>query len=63
MKPERKRAATIVDAGAETPRKRPRFIAGPWDKSEMEAYICVSEPWPLGVIIPSQVPLATYFQA
>jgi hypothetical protein len=26
------------------------------------AYICASEPWPLGVLIDSHVPLATYFQ-
>jgi len=26
-------------------------------------YIWVSEPWPLGVVMLSQVPLATYFQA
>ena len=25
-------------------------------------HIAVSEPWPLGVVMPSQVPLATYFQ-
>jgi hypothetical protein len=25
-------------------------------------YIAVSEPWPFGVFMPSQVPLATYFQ-
>ena len=25
-------------------------------------YIAVSEPWPFGVVMPSQVPLATYFQ-
>ena len=27
-----------------------------------EAHIAVSEPWPFGVFMPSQVPLATYFQ-
>ena len=26
-------------------------------------YIWVSEPWPFGVIMASQLPLATYFQA
>jgi hypothetical protein len=25
-------------------------------------HIAVSEPWPLGVVIASQLPLATYFQ-
>ena len=25
-------------------------------------HICVSEPWPFGVFMSSQVPLATYFQ-
>jgi hypothetical protein len=25
-------------------------------------YIAVSEPWPFGVVMPSHVPLATYFQ-
>src|ERR1700677_261993 len=41
----------------------PASSAEPWDKSETEAHIWVNEPWPLGVIMPSQVPLATYFQA
>jgi hypothetical protein len=27
-----------------------------------QIYIAVSEPWPFGVVMPSQVPLATYFQ-
>ena len=26
-------------------------------------YIWISEPWPFGVLMPSQVPFGTYFQA
>ena len=31
-------------------------------KNGASAHICVNEPWPFGVVMPSQEPLATYFQ-
>jgi hypothetical protein len=31
-------------------------------EADASDHICVSIPWPLGVLMLSQVPLATYFQ-
>ena len=46
------------------PKKRLRSIRAEPRETKANAldYIGVSMPWPLGVFMPSQLPLATYFQ-
>jgi len=58
-----------VDPGADLPPCVTGMLGGGtalgWrgQKRPQPNYIWVSEPWPLGVVMLSQVPLATYFQA